>query len=1227
MALPTTPSWDLADFSGTTLGGALSLGPGDLTISPSTSPYFSYNTDFSVLNARSADGVAAQLDFVSAIPSRFTFEATLRFPELPHNFSDLSRRRAGFMIADDGGRGIAVYFSSSGLAISRVDDFGSVTALPGTAELVREINRTYKTFRIAVDSGTGRAYVLIGDGDSAGSEVRYVLPVEATPPSVVDTFRVFVRGSSTEPAGMEIRALRLASDLRFPNIPPVADAGADRVTPVGQAVRFDGRASYDVEGAALTYTWRAFDAPFGSQYAADNSSGSTVDDGDADAVTTTLSFTPASLPAWVSPGDVLRIGAERYIIASVNNPGGTLAITTDSLPDDLTGAPFRIIRQSLIVGADTETPYIVPDVQGIYRLELVVNDGESDSEPAEVLANVVAARAPLGVEPDVSPLWKALGDEWRLVENRGVFEEAWRGVAQIVSAQMLEVWQHHYNHSVRDSQRTFQKKWIAYRTLIAEPAPDDVVVDQRFGVLLSSHPFESGVPSVAGFTLSVEYATPDGALATDTRDIVFTGNSLSTIISDINTALMGTGIEAYGFGVRRDDPTYRREITGASTTDDGDGDGFTDLISFPALSLPSWAAAGDVVAINGERHVVASVNNALGELTVVGGDVPDNFAGAFYIYRTCRLGLRSSTRGFQVSSMSSAGLGFVTDVWASLRGDAGALVTDRVYYAGDGVSLPEVRRGDLLVLNNGQSFRIDRAQTGADDPMDFQRLLLSDPLPFDASETWAVPSVVRGGADYEYEGAYPGDLVKFEVFDTADSSVSDARGVVVAQRGSQLAVDMEVFSHVLDSSRFELRMLGVKRRKAVPIYPDTVGIPRLQDLIPQSQTPTIWQENVDYILEPLYRESGGEPLPFLLFRDDVFIVSDTEPPDILWAELTIFSNDQNTEDLFGRLAGLYREDVRELPDFNYNAGVAGLLYAYQGGPSVEAVRTGAQILLGQPFAEVEGTVEEIRDDYSPTTGRILLRDTTSNPDVVSEVIRTYYYKKDPLDLSPSSGLARNPQTQAPWALGDVVPQFSPIGAGVDIIDLYNDPKWYIPWVRAGLLTEIEKFHHFVVRFNLDLVTLTNLSLLFQFVTRVKPTYTYPLLVGRRSVVDNIDVIDDVGAGLTMNLVDTVCGSPRAFMYDDYRGDGTIWSLYDDGASFYDGIVDCPLDVIEFVLTIDWPGGVLTLDSAFFFDTDVVDVLGTYVAAGDSFTPTYDMTLPAGTYEITAVIKSGGVVLP
>lgn len=1236
MALPTSPTWNLADFSGPTLGSLLSLGTGDLTITPSTAPYFSYNDDFSMLTARSADGALAMLDFNVGIPSRFTVEMTVRFPEMPHNLADLEERRAGITVADDAGRGISIYFATTGVAVSRVDDFGSVTALPETNDTTEEIATQFRTIRVAVDSGLGRAYVFIGNAETVTPEVRFILPVEATPPTLVDLFRVFVKGLSTQPSRVEIRALRLAGDLVIPNFPPTADAGPDRVAPVGQAVRFDGRSSFDIEGAPLTYRWRLFDAPFGSQYAADNSSGTTTDDGDGDGFTDLLSFTPGSLPAWVAPGDILRVGSMRHVIATVDNPGGSLTTEGETIPDSLSATPFRIIDQSALVGADTETPYLVADVQGIYRVELVVNDGESDSEPAEVLASIVGARSPFGVEPDVSPLWKMLGDEWPLVENRGVFEEAWKGVAQIMSGKLLEIWQHHYNYSIRDAQRTFQRKWIAYRSLITETSPDAVAISPRYGVVHATHAFEGGDPAVTGDTLIFEYFTGSSPTDTDQIEVTLTGDTLAQIVIDVNAALAGTGITAYGYALRRDDAAYRYAATGGATSDDGDGDGFTATLTFPAFSLPSWTAPGDTLIYGGQRFTIATINNGLGILTITAEDLPDNLSGAdFTVYRICRIAFKAS-RAFRVLSTSTAAAALgVSDSYNYLEGSNGALVTDRTYYVGDGVDLNDrgVERGDLLVLNNGQSFRVDRVLTAADDPMGGQRLLLTDELPFDASETWSIPSVVRStDVDYEFAGAYPGDLVKAEVFDTSDNSTADVLGHVVAQKGTQLAARLTGFFGALTDTteRYEIRLLGVKRRKALPLPADVVSIPRLQDLIPQSRTPTIWQENVDYVLEPFYRDIGGAAIPQLQFRDSVFIDTDLEPPDIFWAELTVFSNDQNVEDLFGLLAGFLRDDASAFSeDFNYVAGVAGLLYAQQRGPSVFAMRVGAQILFGQPFAEVAGIIEEIRDDFSPTTGRMLVRDAV-DASITSEIVRTYYYKKDPLDLTATSGLANNISVTPtrPWAVGDSIPQFAPIGAGVDIIDLYNDPKWYIPYVRSGLITELEKFHSFLVRFNLDLVTLANLSLLFSFVTKVKPTYTHPMLVGIRQVEDDLDIVDELNMGLVMHLYDTFGGSPRVFMYDDYRGDGTIWSLFDDGSTYFDGIVDIPLDIIEFVLTITWAGGVITYDSIFFLDTLVTDVTGAHTGTpGSTFTPTYDMTLPAGTYSVTVTIKGGGVVLP
>lgn len=1147
MAIPISTTWNLADFNATNIASLLGLGPSDLSVTPSIAPYLSYDAARNTIVVRGADRIAAQADFNVVLPSRFTLECTLRFPEMPHDVGDLADVAVGFSLADDASRGVSIYFAGTGIAVSRIDDFGSVTSLPDTSQYTAEVNAFFHTVRIAVDGPGSRAYVHVGRETDPNPALLYIVPVEATPTGLGDLFRLFVRGTEAQPASIEIKALRLASDLVMTNFPPTANAGSDRVVAVGEAARLDGRASFDVEGAALSYRWRVVDVPYRSTFAFEGSQGNTVDDGDADGVTDRFSVPVGTLPTWVAEGTVLVVQGVRYDVLSADNSTGTIIIRGESLPDSLVDAPFRLIRQSVLVGADTETPYLLGDISGLYRVELVVNDGEADSEPSEVLVSVVASRAPLGVEPQVEFIWDGLGDEWKYIENREVFTELWRGTAQLLAGKLLEAWQYHYNFSIQNAQGTFQKKWVAYRTLIAETSPDTVSISARYGHHVCTHDFAASAPAIVGTTLVIHYYSGDTPTSIGTATTTFTTTDLTVSLAELNTALLGTGITAY-------------------------------------------------VRTAGPKQLLA---------------------------------LRSSTRAFLLDSTSTAAalLGATTDAWNYLRGGFGARVTDRVYRVEDGIDLvvQGVSRGDLLVLNNGQSFRIDRVLNDPSDPGPNQRVLLFDALPFDASPEWEIPStVVSTAIDYEIEGVYPGDLLKGEVYDTNTSTDIDIRGVVVAQKGGTLAVNLDDFYGAVLSTDFETRVLGVKRRKAIPIPDDIKSIPVLQDKIPVSASPLYWKENVDYYLEPFYREVDGSAIPMLQFHDTTFIVPDLEPPDIFWAELTLFSNDQNIENFFGRLVGFTRGDASTFgSDFSYRSGVAGLLYSQQRGPTPYAMRVGSQILLGQPFAEVTGIVKEIRSDYTPTTGRILLQDYDGYDPPRTEIVRSYVYRKDPLDLSETSGLEINPATGAPYTVGDRIEQFAPIGTGVAIRDYVNDPTWFVPFVRSGVMTELQKFFRFALTFNLDLVSLVNLQLVYQFIYRVKPTYSYPMLLGLRNHVDDVDPQEVLGMTLVHHEYDSVCGTGRVHMYDDYRGDGTIWSTFDDGVTRFDGLTDCPTDYIEFFFRLNWPGGVITYDSVFFADVLITDVSGAYTGTpGSTFLPTLDLNLPAGTYTLTAVVDSG-----
>lgn len=1130
MALPVTATWDLFDFNESNISTLVGLGPSDISASPTLSPYITYDPDTNLLVVQGSDGVDATADFNTAVPSRHTFEVIMRFVDVPPHSGYLDRRRVGFSVVDDSSYGMSLFFAENGIAAGE-QGVESATPLPDTADDVTTPSTAFTRIRVATDGGLGRSYVFIGD-EGGPLDLRYILP--AFGDTAADLARIFVTGTATEPVRVEYKALRLASDLLVPNTPPVSDAGEDQVVTSGLSVRLDGRASRDPEGNPLSYSWTSTDVPYGSQYAGEGT-GSTTDDGDSDGFTDTLTF--SEIPSWLQSGDVLVLDNSVHVIDIVG--GSTLTLETDTLPDNLSGVPFRVIDQSVLSDPLSDIPYITTDVPGIYRFELVVSDGEVESEAAKTVVNAVQARAPFGLEPDPSILWNALGDEWDLVENRDLFTELWRAASQVLGGKLLEAWQHHYNYSIRDAQGTFQRKWVPFRTLVPETEPSTVEVLPRYGILRASHDFSTGNPAVTGLTLSVHRVVPAAELTEETVDVVLGSDTDSGIVQDINAAL--TGIEA------------------------------------------------ESVTHNGSTYVV----------------------------------LRSTTTTFRVSGNAAASLGFPS-AYNYLSGSQGSAVTDRVYRVNPGVDLSAhgVRRGDLLSINNGQSYRIERVINDASDPTSNQRVLLSVPLPFDASDDWEIPSVIRSSTDYEKKGSYPGDLVRYEVYDTDQDTYHDGNAVVVTQRSNTLGVRLEdLFSAVLDS-KYELRFLGLKRRKAVPVDAETISVPRLQDVIPQSENPEIWHENQDYYLEPFYREDDETGIPMLQFRDSVFIDSDTEPPDIFWAELVLFSNEPNIENLFGTLVNFRREDS----DLSYPAAVSGLLYARQRGPVEDSLRIGTQILLGQPISEVRGTIVELRTDYSPTQGRILIQDDDGYEPSRTDVVRSYLYRKDPNDTSATSGLEINPDTGSPYGVGDSVEQFAPLASGVALTDYINTPEWFLPYVRAGVMDEIEKFHVFLAEFNLDLVSLANVSLLYQFLFRVRPTWKKPLIVGLREHFDDLDIVDSLSMTANLNLYDSLCGSGFAYRYDDFRGSGETWVDYGDPGVHYDQGIDCPLDTVEICITSEWPGGTITYDSFIFVDHEITDVDGAHTGTpGSTFVPTYGMSLAAGTYERCIQAKSGGVV--
>ena len=236
------------------------------------------------------------------------------------------------------------------------------------------------------------------------------------------------------------------------NSPPVANAGADQSVKTGEPVNLDGSASTDADGDLLTYQWALTEQPGGS--VASLSDANTVDP----------SFTPDVdgeyvLTLTVSDGEATGVADQVTVTAATPNSAPTAdagedqsVFVTDAVtlngsasadPDgDALLYSWRFVSRpagssAALQNAETVNPTFTADVEGDFVIELLVGDGELDSDPDTVTVNATNANvkpvADAGadqsaIEGDVvtldgsassDPDGDTLTYEWRFVSTPG----------------------------------------------------------------------------------------------------------------------------------------------------------------------------------------------------------------------------------------------------------------------------------------------------------------------------------------------------------------------------------------------------------------------------------------------------------------------------------------------------------------------------------------------------------------------------------------------------------------------------------------------------------------------------------------------------------------------------------------------------------------------------------------------------------------------------------------
>ncbi len=1081
----------------------------------------------------------------AAISPSWTLQVIANFTSLPVDFSDITHVHLYFGGQNVGGYSAGLLVSQSGIAYTGAAWLnagnlmlnGPVQVIPGTAGLLQE-GISY-TFRIALDSTTGTTYVFVtktADVPMIGHQLLAILPGIPTGPSVPDGAQLSVRGTVLKPVSALFDQVCLGTGLIMPNVPPRADAGRDQSLRTCTLGLLDGSASFDPEGGVITYSWRFIDAPVSSSYSFEGSDGFTIPQPTPDGsafkfYSTQLGASDLGDP--VLAGDVLLFDGNPYSIvgSGVDGSGFYVELSDNLLPDNLVNVFFKLLRQRALSNPTAVKPSFLPDVPGIYRFDLVVFDGQYLSTPSVTIVNVLESSIPKGIVPDLGFVWQHMSDFWKLVEDRERIQTLWEGMAQVAAAELLTLWQVDYSKSLRDIQRTFQRRWLHYDLKLPEPLPQLTTTRAIYGGVLSSALTISG-----------------------------------------NTGISGTVLEVTS---PAHDPI---------------------IISFP---LPNPYAAAAIAA---RIQLVLRAKNSAYTVAVIpqsGGTVKIRIHAPFMF----AIGASSSLAAFTVGTINKAP-----------SGTAGQRLASRTYKVDSSLDGLGIVEGDLFEVG-GESYKVSRVTDDPSDVYRYQRVVVQSDLPLQPGAAWSVPGQLTSRLLDFYNGLVSAaDTVVFEV--SSGSSISLIIGEVAGacqQTPGQLGVVFPgVVLAAMSTDPTSVKLAYVVRRTHLPIGELVQDIPGLQENIKESDDAVLLRRNVDFFIEEF---RGSNSIRFVAGNtgDAGDVWEGQIPPERLWAETTYLDNRPTIEANFGIPADFTLDHLAELDaDVDYLSAIRGLWYSLINGSTMFSLRVGAQILLGLPYAEEPGTIEEIRTDFSPNQGRILVRDSAN-----TAVVRSYSF---PSSLS----LEINPATGATYAVGDSVGQFAPLVQGAEVVDYIKDPRWFEGILNQGAFFEVEKFHKFMVRVDSAAFSLSSLMFVRSFILRVKPTYVYPMFIVRVKVGDTeVSVSDSTAYAATLILNDGACFNGtkgESTMFDDYRSAGggvhnrfdadsnpaTAGPTYPTSQAVswgYDKNYLCPEDEVSFSYCLTHPGGAVKFDGGFQFDT--------FNSPSHHFTGTGITAVPAG----------------
>lgn len=725
---------------------------------------------------------------------------------------------------------------------------------------------------------------------------------------------------------------------------------------------------------------------------------------------------------------------------------------------------------------------MLPDVFGLFTVELIVNDGTSmivppispsfdgslSSVPAEVLLNVSATGAPLGLVPDLSFIWNYLSDFWTLVENKEMIETVWGGVAQILAGDMLELWQHDYAKSIFDVQRLFQRRWRGYDFFYEEPYYDETDYEATLNVTVDS----TGFSATPGNNLyAYDLGTAASASVQKGHMLILSGQCYEITRVSGNTVITKDPIPL-SYGAR----IYFSGLTGV----------------FVASDVVTGGTSSNTATVTEVGWNYLEAHSPTGAFTV-GETITGSLSGATATVDAYEVPTEPRPKYWQIRPMVVSKSSDFT-LLAAQAGDTA------IFDIEDSSDNSHTRVGCYVYGGRGNTLCFDDATITSylalsECSVRFFGLLRRNYISVDDSvkDLSSLQEVI----DIDNVEDAPAILVGNNDFIVETITAVDEREVQVIN---------------LLNSYFEVKDSGYDGDTTAVGTGDYFDSPS-SDFT--SSLGAVGTDLSNYILrigEETYRLSSVTSATRVELADVALetglsnlhwsIHEAGDPPDRSWAETTFIDNNPTIESNFGSRVGFPQESwIQNTQDLDYLSAVQGLWYAFWNGPTLNNIQTACQVLMGLPFAEKAGTVTDVRTPFDSKYNRVLVQDEGDEV-----VVRSYRF---PLALD----VATNPSTGAAYTIGDTIEQFAPICTGVLVEDYISNPTWMENVVGTGDMHETQKVHMFGVTLDSNAFNYKNLIHMIGYLVRlsqsstpkVRPHYTYPLFIVLLELEDVIEI--------------------------------------------------------------------------------------------------------------------------